>query len=381
MNSIRQTVLSSLSAVGATQEAQFYAELFAKEDPERFALILLDPRVLKNPLLEALTSNLQILSNLGLAPTLLIGALDDNRTSIKFQAQRLTRDLDSSGVKVAKLDTKTYGLIGEIRRRAQAGIIPVLEMTERRGQGALPKLINDLRPTKIVSLQPSGGLDVDGVRRRNLTLAEVEDFIDGATLTPGQQTFLRTVQRIEQDANEGRRAYVLASPLNLLSELFTTKGSGTLIRRGAAIVRHDKLDDLSHMELASAMDRAFEKTLDSEFLKQPIETAFLETDFRAGAIFTRLAEQPYLSKFWVVPEAQGEGLARDVWEKICENIPGFFWRSREANPFNDWYLVACDGMQKSGDWRVYWKGLEAAALPNAIHAAATAPDDFKPSSL
>ncbi len=381
MSSVRQTVLSFLSAVGATQESQFYAELFAKEDPERFALIMLDPRVLKKPLLEALTSNLQILFNLGLAPTLLIGAFDDNRTSIKFQAQRLTRDLDSSGVKVAKLDTKTYGLIREIRRRAQAGIIPVLEMTERCGQGALPKLINDLRPTKIVSLQPSGGLDVKGVRRRNLRLAEIETFIDGGTLTPGQQNFLRMVQRIEQDANEGRRAYVLASPLNLLSELFTTKGSGTLIRREAEVVRHDSLDEINHIELAGAMDRAFDRTLNSQFLKQPIEAAFLEADYRAGAIFTRKADQPYLSKFWVVPETQGEGLARDVWEKVCENIPGFFWRSRGTNPFNDWYLSACDGLQKNGDWRVYWKGLEVSDLPTAIQAASTAPNDFKSSSL
>lgn len=379
MNSVRQTVLSSLSAVGATQEAQFYAELFAKDDPERFALILLDPRVLKNPLLEALTSNLQILSNLGLAPSLLIGALEDDHTSIKFQSQRLARDLDSSGVKAAKLNMATYGLIGEIRRRTQAGIIPILEMTDRRGAMGLPKLINDLRPNKIVSLQPSGGLDVEGVRRRNLRLAEIEDFVERATLTPGQQTFLRTVQRIEQDANEGRRAYVLASPLNLLSELFTTKGSGTLIRRGAAVVRHDSLDDVNQMLLGSAMDRAFEKSLKPAFFQNEIDVAFLEPEFRAGAILTTLAGLPYLSKFWVVPEAQGEGLARDVWERLCEDIPRFFWRSRLSNPFNDWYLRSCDGMQASGDWRVFWKGLEASELPAAIQAASQAPDDFKPS--
>ena len=378
MNSVRQAVLTSLSAVGATQEAQFYAELFAKDDPERFALILLDPRILKNPLLEALTSNLQILSNLGLAPTLLIGALEDDRTSIKFQAQRLARDLDSSGVKTTKLNTQTYGLISEIRRRTQAGIIPILEMTERRGAMGLPKLINDLRPNKIVSLQPSGGLDVNGIRRRNLRLAEIDSFVEHANLTAGQQTFLRTVQRIEQDANEGRRAYVLASPLNLLTELFTTKGSGTLIRRGAAIVRHETLDGQDLMLLGSAMDRAFEKPLDPAFLSKPIDVAFLEPEFRAGAIFTRLADRPYLSKFWVVPESQGEGLARDVWERCYEDIPAFFWRSRKDNPFNEWYVRSCDGMQSSGDWRVFWKGLEASILPDVIQAASQAADDFKP---
>ncbi|GLQ19853.1 hypothetical protein ACFFUB_05060 [Algimonas porphyrae] len=376
MTVVRQIVLSSLSAVGATQEAKFYAELFAKEDPERFALILLDPRVLKNPLLESLTSNLQILSNLGLTPTLLIGALDDDRTSIRFQAQRLMRDLDSSGVKVAKLDTATYGLIADIRKRAQAGIIPILEMTERRGPASLTKLINDLRPIKIVSLQPSGGLNLNGNRRRNLRLREIDTIIDRHDITPGQQVFLRTVQRIEQDANEGRRAYVLASPLNLLSELFTTKGSGTFIRRGAAIARREDLSDLDHAALERAINRAFRRDIDPAFFGQPVMSAFLEPDFRAGAIFTRLNEQAYLSKFWVVPEAQGEGLARDVWERILDDVPAFFWRSRKANPFNDWYVSACDGMQLSGDWRVFWKGLEASELPQAIQSASDAPDDF-----
>jgi len=62
------------------QEAQFYAELFAKRGtPNAFALILPTRACFKNPLLEALTSNLQNSVQLGLTQTLLIGALDDNR--------------------------------------------------------------------------------------------------------------------------------------------------------------------------------------------------------------------------------------------------------------------------------------------------------------
>ena len=55
---IRGTVLNSLSAIGATKEAKFYADLFAAQDAEKFALIVIDPRCLKNPLLEAFISNL-----------------------------------------------------------------------------------------------------------------------------------------------------------------------------------------------------------------------------------------------------------------------------------------------------------------------------------
>ena len=44
---IRETVLQSLSAVGAQHEAKFYAELFARQDAETFAMIVIDPRCLK----------------------------------------------------------------------------------------------------------------------------------------------------------------------------------------------------------------------------------------------------------------------------------------------------------------------------------------------
>ncbi len=375
MSSMRQTVLSSLSAVGATQEARFYADLFSKDDPERFALILLDPRILKNPLLEALTAALQILSNLHLTPILLIGALDDDRTAIKFQAQRLKRDLDASGVKSTKLNTASYGLVAELKKRTAANDIPILEMTERRGPMNLPKLVSDLRPTKIVSLQPSGGIAFEGERRRNLRMSEVGALIDGNEISSGQAAFLRMVQRIELEASEGRRAYVLASPLNLLPELFTAKGSGTLIRKGAEVVTMDALPD--DPALAAAISNAFGQTLKPGVLDQPISQAFMEADYRAGAIFKTLAERPYLSKFWVVPEARGEGLARDVWEVICEDLESFFWRSRSENPFNGWYLKMCDGMQQSGPWRVFWRGLDAKDLPSIIKAASEAPIDFQ----
>ena len=154
---IRDTVLRSLSAVGATKEAKYYAELFAAQQAERFALIVLDPRCLKNPLLEALISNLKILSDLELSPVLLVGALDDDRTSVKFQAQRLAKDLEQSSVKTAKLNTASYQLIPEVRQKARKGIMPILEMTERRGKMSLQKIVTDLKPNKVIFLQPSGG--------------------------------------------------------------------------------------------------------------------------------------------------------------------------------------------------------------------------------
>ncbi|RZV43408.1 MAG: hypothetical protein EX271_03870, partial [Acidimicrobiales bacterium] len=60
-----------------------------------------------------------------------------------------------------------------------------------------------------------------------------------------------------------------------------------------------------------------------------------------------------------------------------QNVPAFFWRSQKSNPFNNWYIKVCDGMQISGEWRVFWKGLNAPEIPSAILAAASAPHDFE----
>ncbi|MDB2437095.1 hypothetical protein N9W89_00125 [Hellea sp.] len=370
---IRDTVLRSLSAVGATKEAKFYAELFTAQDAERFALIVLDPRCLKNPLLEALISNLRILSDLGLSPVLLVGALDDDRTSVKFQSQRLAKDLDLASVQTAKLNTASYQLIPEVRQKARKGIIPILEMTE------LMTLVKELKPKKVIFLQPSGGLSRGDERLSFLNIDRLDETLNFEDLTIGQARFITLVQELAQD-KDNAAVYVIASPLNLLAELFTTKGSGTLLRRAAQIMTVPTLARTDKDRLESSIEEAFGKEIKPVFLRSKIHQAFIEEDYRGGAIFTQLAGLPYLSKFWVSRAAQGEGIARDIWDTMCSEIPAFFWRSRMENPFNDWYMSSCDGMQINGDWRVFWKGLDAPEVPGAIIAASSAPDDFAPAA-
>jgi len=374
--SIRQTVLRSLSAVGATKEAKFYAELFDAQDAERFGLIVIDPRCLKNPLLEALISNLRILSDLGLSPVLLVGALDDDRTSVKFQSQRLAKELDLASVQIAKLNTASYQLIPEVRQKARKGMIPILEMTERRGKMNLMTLVKELKPNKVIFLQPSGGINREGERLSFVNIDRLEESLNLDDLTLGQSRFIALVQELaEEKGNEA--VYVMASPLNLLAELFTTKGSGTMLRRAAPIMTIPTLARTDKAQLKTSIEEAFGKEIKPIFLRSKIYKGFIEESYRGGAIFTQLAGLPYLSKFWVSKAAQGEGIARDIWDMMCNDIPAFFWRSRMGNPFNEWYMSACDGMQISGEWRVFWKGLDAPEVPGAIIAAASAPDDFK----
>jgi len=283
---IRDTVLRSLSAVGATKEAKFYAELFASQEAERFALIVLDPRCLKNPLLEALISNLKILSDLELSPVMLVGALDDDRTSVKFQAQRLAKDLDQASVKTAKLNTASYQLIPEVRQKARQGIMPILEMEERRGKMSLQKIVTELKPNKVIFLQPSGGLSHRGERLSFVNIDRLEETLNPDELTVGQSRFITLVKELAKE-KENQAVYVMASPLNLLAELFTTKGSGTMLRRAAPIMVVPTLARTDKARLKTSIEEAFSKPIKPLFLRSKIYKGFIEENYRGGAILPR----------------------------------------------------------------------------------------------
>ena len=48
---------------------------------------------------------------------------------------------------------------------------------------------------------------------------------------------------------------------------------------------------------------------------------------------------PYLDKFAVLDDAQGEGLGRAVWQVMRDENPRLFWRSRHGNPVNAFYFA------------------------------------------
>ena len=371
---IRDNIIRSLSAIGAVKDARFYAELFSRQAPEKFALIVIDPRCLKNPLLEALTGNLRILNDLGLTPTILIGALDTDSTSIRFQAQRLSKDLESVGVTNVKLNTESYGLFESIEKVIKSGRVCILEDTSPHKQKNLEKVVKRLAPSKVMFLQPSGGISQNGKRVTVINMDDDKQLSLGG-LSDGQKLFLEMAQSLCR-VMEKHTVYVIASPLNLLQELFTVKGSGTLIRKGAKVIMYKTLRKIDRDRLLQSMESGFEKPLQTSMKSWPIKRLIMDSEYRAGAILTELGGMVYLSKFWVSKAAQGEGLARDIWEALIEEQPKFYWRSRMDNPFNDWYVKSCDGMQVVGPWRVFWRGLSPNEISHAIVKAPTAPIDF-----
>jgi len=366
MRDIRETVLRSLSAVGATQEARFYAELFAAQEPERFAVIALDHRCLEEPLQDALISNLQILSNLGLIPIILVGA---GYTSV------LSEGLRDVSVETVTVSLENTSAVEDVRRAVKAGTLPIVRVHARLSDG-LEELVSAFNPGKVIFLQPSGGIDSNGERVAVINVDRIDKVLAQSTLSPGQERFIKIAKSLASNKTN-TSVYVMASPLNLMAELFTTQGSGTMLRRAASVLTISDLDSVNINALITSMESAFARALKADYLTRPLSKGFIDDQYRGGAILTELAGLPYLSKFWVIQAARGEGIARDIWDVLTEATPAFFWRSRMANPFNDWYMKACDGMQISGDWRVFWIGLNAPEVPSAIIAAASAPEDFE----
>src|SRR3546814_16932926 len=79
---------------------------------------------------------------------------------------------------------------------------------------------------------------------------------------------------------------------------------------------------------------------------------------RTAVILTDVDGVPYLDKFAVLDDAQGEGLGRAVWQVMREETPRLFWRSRHHNAVNVFYHAEADGCIRQERWRAFWYGLD-----------------------
>jgi acetylglutamate kinase len=163
----------------------------------------------------------------------------------------------------------------------------------------------------------------------------------------------------------------------LLRELFTVKGAGTLLRKGVRIERHLDHRSLDRPRLLALLASSFGKPPAPSVLERPLRALYLEEAYRGAALVADSPLGPYLSKFAVTREAQGEGIGQDLWNALSADCPSLFWRARRDNPIRAWYERQCDGRYDSGPWTVYVRGLPHAQLPAAVDFALAQPVDFE----
>jgi acetylglutamate kinase len=408
----RQTIVRLLSSMASAKEISQYLKRFSQLDAKKFAVVKVGGAVLRDDL-EALTSSLAFLQEVGLTPIVVHGAgpqLDEELAAAGiekktvnglrvtspeslaivrrvFQAQnlKLVEALQASDARATSiisgvfeadyLDREQLGLVGEVKRvnlapieaSLHAGSIPVIaSMGETLGgqilnvnaDFAANELVQVLQPYKIIFLTGTGGLlDGDGRVIDSINLStEYDHLMQQPWINGGMRVKIEQIKDL-LDRLPLTSSVSITRPAELAKELFTHKGSGTLVRRGERVLRAQSWNELDLDRLRELIESAFgRKLLPDYFERTPLRCAYVSENYRAAVILVEAIGLVYLDKFAVLDEAQGEGLGRAVWQVMRDEHPQLFWRSRHGNPVNPFYYSESDGCYKQQKWKVFWYG-------------------------
>lgn len=411
---LRHTIVKLLSNIGSTKEIQQYLKRFAKLDAKRFAVVKVGGAILRDDL-PNLVSSLAFLQQVGLTPIVIHGAgpqLNDElaaagivtpivdglrvtspealrvvRRVFQHENLKLVEALQSLDVRASSviggvfeaelLDKNRYQLVGKITRVDLAAIeaslnassIPVIASLGETAAGqilninadiAANELVTALAPYKIIFLTGTGGLlDADGEVISSINLSTEYDALMAAPWVEGGMRL--KLQQIHDLLTKLPLAssVSITRPAELAKELFTHRGSGTLVRLGERILRAGSWRELDLKRLRALIESAFGRKLVPDYFKRtPLHRAFVSEHYRAALLITLENGVPHLDKFAVAEDAQGEGLGRAAWREVRNEIPKMFWRARPSNTANDFYIDEADGVIKGERWNVYWYGFE-----------------------
>ncbi|HUB88934.1 MAG TPA: acetylglutamate kinase [Dyella sp.] len=400
--------------MGSAKEIQQYLKRFSQLDAKRFAVVKVGGAVLRDELND-LTSSLTFLQQVGLTPIVLHGAgpqLDEELqaagitkqtvnglrvTSPKalgivrrvFQQQnlRLVEALQAmdtratsvpSGVFMSSfLDKDVYGMVGKvdsinlapIEASLRAGSIPVIASLGETDEGqflninadfAANELVRVLQPYKIVFLTGTGGLlDDQGRIIDSINLStEYDHLMQQPWINGGMRVKIEQIADLLQSLPL-TSSVSITRPSELAKELFTHKGSGTLVRRGEKVFRFESWEGIDQARMRALIESSFgRKVVDDYFERTKPYRIYVSENYRAAMILTHEDGLIYLDKFAVLDDAQGEGLGRAVWLVMREENPRLFWRSRHGNAINHFYYAESDGCYKQERWKVFWYGLD-----------------------
>ena len=409
----RQTIVRLLSSMGSAKEISQYLKRFSQLDAARFAVVKVGGAVLRDDL-DALVSSLAFLQDVGLTPIVIHGAgpqldaelaaagiekqtIDGLRVTSPqalaivrrvFHAQnlKLVEALQASDTRATSivsgvfeadyLDRERYGLVGEVKQvdlapiqaSLQAGSIPVIaslgetvggQILNVNADFAAKELVQVLQPYKIVFLTGSGGLlDADGKVIDSINLStEYDHLMQQPWIEGGMRVKIKQIKDL-LDGLPLASSVSITKPAELAKELFTHKGSGTLVRRGERVLQASRWDQLDLPRLRELIESAFGRILHADYFERTtLHAAYVSENYRAAVILTSEDAGVYLDKFAVLDDAQGEGLGRAVWQVMREENPRLFWRSRRGNPVNPFYYAESDGCIKQEAWQVFWYGL------------------------
>ncbi len=378
-----------LESVGQKADVDLYLKHFRSQRKESFAIIVADAQIVRAAL-DPFHFDLRILAGLGLYPVVLVGLLDA-RDADK-QSQRILEWLLEDEV-AAKVIGSGMDLPQEIqttvRQTLQDSTIPIVSLDAAKELDIenrfrlLRSLAAGLQTQKVIFLSTSAGIEREGAPRISLVnlLTDYDHLISSQDLPRRHGSLLRHVKTLLEQLPQ-RMSVAVVNPLQLLRELFTVTGAGTLIRKGSRIDKHVGLTTVDRPRLTRLLESAFGRPLvpgameDGGLVVSQSEIAYLEENYLGAALLGNTPIAPYLSKFAVERQAQGEGIGREIWSTMTRDFPVFFWRAVPTNPIVPWYAKNCDGLIRLPEWHVFWRGLTPEKIQPAIEYATALPRAF-----
>lgn len=342
-------------ALGRPAEARLYLEMFRADHAGQFAVLAFEERP-SPPGADALIADLRYLAALGLFPLLWSPSAAVAGELIERAGPLVIEAVETAEAAAA---------LGRDRRLAIAS------------GGSLAGWVKGLGSRKLIMLGHGGLRHPDG-RLISLIDATSEYGLLSRpdALAPGHRARLERAFGLLHASGEGV-AVALTSPIDLLRELFTVRGAGTLLRRGAAIERLASYAALDTAALAQLYTEAFGRRPRGAVFEREVSGIYIAPDLAGAAVVEPAEPAPYLSKFAVGVAARGAGIGRDLWRALRRDHPRLYWRARPDNAIADWYVGQADGLQRGADWNVYWCGLGGREIGEAIAGAAARPEDFE----
>ena len=414
MTDLRTTIVRLLSNMASAKEIQQYLKRFSSVDAARFAVVKVGGAILRDDM-ESLISSLSFLQQVGLTPVVIHGAgpqLDEEMAAAGITKQtvdglrvtppevlavvrrvlvrenlRLVDALQEAGVRATSIQTGVFeaeivdrerlGLVGDVKRVEREGVeaairansIPVIcslgetkdgQIVNVNADWAANELVKSLQPYKIIFLTGTGGLlDGEGRLIDSINLStDRERLMAAPWLTGGMRVKIEQIADL-LDALPPSSSVSITKPDELAKELFTHRGSGTLVRRGEAIHLFERWEHVDLVKLKALIESGFGRALTLDYFETTTPwRIYVSANYRAALVLTEENGIPHLDKFAVAEDAKGEGLGRAAWDVMRAETPRLFWRSRTSNPINAFYFDQSEGALKGDPWTVFWYGLE-----------------------
>ena len=370
------TIRLFLDSIGRNEEYEFYLKKFKSDRSACFSILCPDLDSMRKAV-DVIELNLRFLLKLELIPTVLLcgpGAEEMNAILInsfieKTEPLRPVKSVKLERAEIFGSDEELHAALNVVTDLKQEKL-PVI-ITSNFSLPTVLERISPMISNRILFIRMYGALkDKSG---KDISLYRVRK---NQPEISQNDVHLREIALNLLDLQAGTHIAV-CSPFDLLKEIFTVKGAGTIIRTGSNINRYTDLSEIDVKRLTALLRDSFNRQLADEQFFNKIDYFYIEENYRGAVLLEKHHAGTYLSKFAVGTQAQGEGTAQELWEVVTAEHTSLFWRSRDNKFINRWYSRLASGRHTEMGWNIFWRGIKRVDIPQVIEYCLNRPEDFK----